>query len=79
MCAVAETAIIGDGGQGIVGMLQHRFSLPEPIVLNVNKGRAVKKLFEVADVRGTGHTGYGVKSLQFDFVAVVCVNVFYRF
>ena len=79
MCAVAEAAIVGNGSQRLIGMLEHRFGLPEPMVLNVNKGRAVKKLFEVADVGRTGHTGYGVKSLQFDFVAVVCVNVFYRF
>ena len=79
MCAVAEATIVGNGSQRLIGMLEHGFGLPEPIVLNVNKGRAVKKLFEVADVGGTGHTGYGVKSLQLDFVTVVCVNVFYRF
>ena len=79
MRTVAETAIAGNGSQRMIGMLQHGFGLPEPIVLNVNKGRAVEKLLEVADVGGAGHTGYGIKCLQFDFFTVVCVNVFYRF
>ena len=76
MGAVAEAAIVGNGGQRLIGMLEHRFGLPEPIVLNVDKGWAVKKLFKVADVGGTGHTGYGIKCLQFDLFTVVGVNVF---
>lgn len=79
MGAVAKTAIVSNGSQRMIGVLQHRFCLPEPIVLNVNEGRAVKKLLKVANVGGTGHTGYGIKCLQFDFFTVVCVDVFYRF
>lgn len=79
MGTVTETAVIGDGCQGIIRMLKHRFGLPEPVILYINDGRAAEKLLEVANVGGTGHTGYGVKALQFDFFTVVCVNIFYRF
>ena len=79
MGTVAEAAIIGDGSQRVIGMLEHGFCLPEPIILNINQGRAVEKLLEIADVGGTGHTGYGIQCLKLDFFTVVGVNVFYRF
>ena len=79
MGAVAETAFVGNSSQRMIGVLEHGFCLPEPIVLNINKGRTVKKLLEITDVGGTGHTGNGVERLQLDFLAIVCMNVFNGF
>ena len=79
MGAVAETAITGNGSQRLIGVLEHGFCLPKPIILNVNKGRTIKKLLKVADVGGPGHTGDGIKGLQFNFLIVVGVDVFHGF
>ena len=79
MGAVAKTALVGNDSQRMIGMLEHGFRLPEPIVLNINKWRAVKKLLKITDVGGTGHTGNRIKCLQFDSFPVVCMNVFYGF
>ena len=79
MGAVAEAAIIGNGGQRMIGMLKHGFCLPQTVILNVNKGRTAEKLLEIADVGGAGHTGDGIKCLQFDFFTVIRMNVFYGF